>query len=32
MIEVNPGDNLAEKLQNAEIVVKDGVVVEINDP
>jgi hypothetical protein len=30
-VEVNVGDNLAEKLSGAEIVVKDGVIVEIND-
>lgn len=29
LVEVNVGDNLAEKLQAGEILVKDGLVVEV---
>jgi vacuolar-type H+-ATPase subunit I/STV1 len=31
LVEVNVGDNLFNKLGRAEIVVKDGIVVEIRD-
>jgi hypothetical protein len=32
VVEVQVGENLAEKLNNAEIIVKDGVVIEIHEP
>ncbi|UCH36585.1 MAG: YlqD family protein [Armatimonadota bacterium] len=32
MIEIKEGDNLYEKLTQAEIVIKDGIVTEIRDP
>ena len=31
-VEVQPGDNLFDKVGKAEIVVKDGVIVEIREP
>ncbi|KPJ63050.1 hypothetical protein AMK68_04215 [candidate division KD3-62 bacterium DG_56] len=31
-VEVKVGDNLADKLQNAEMVVKDGVIIEVREP
>ena len=31
-VEVNPGDNLFEKVGNAQIVVKDGIIVEVREP
>jgi Ni,Fe-hydrogenase I large subunit len=31
MVEIKDGDNLYEKLTQAEIVIKDGIVIEIRD-
>ncbi|NIM07360.1 MAG: hypothetical protein GTN69_09770 [Armatimonadetes bacterium] len=31
IVEIKPGDNLLEKLNNAQVIIKDGIVQEIRD-